>query len=180
MVNLGPKPLEDGSIFPSHHGFESVVQISENVQNLVPDDLTNNQSLPVDDLIPKSFLGLDFEEQFSLDALKPMNLDGPYFKENFIFLRFKDLKSHEPLLEVQSEDSRLTVPSLGGLGFVFPIKDYKDKGYYLISCAKTGRSSILNKVQPVFLWMQTIGHLSVHLRRILMFNWNTILGHLEQ
>ena len=62
MVNLGPEPLEDGSVFPSHPGFEPVVQISENVQNLVPDDLTNNQSLFVDDLIPKSFLGLDFEE----------------------------------------------------------------------------------------------------------------------
>ena len=61
MVNLGPEPLEDGSIFPSHHGFESVVQISENVQNLVPDDLTNNQSLPADDLIPKRFLGLYFK-----------------------------------------------------------------------------------------------------------------------
>ena len=57
---LGPEPLEV-SVVPSHPGFEPVVQISENVQNLVPDDLTNNQSLPADDLIPKIFLGLYFK-----------------------------------------------------------------------------------------------------------------------
>ena len=62
LVNLGPEPLEDGFVFPSHLGFELVVQISKNVQNLVPDDLTNNQSLPADDLIPKIFLGLYFKE----------------------------------------------------------------------------------------------------------------------
>ena len=72
-----------------------------------------------------------------MDALKPMNLDGPYLKENFTFPRFKDLKYYEPLLEVQSEDS---IPSLGGLGFVSPVKVYKDKGYFLRSCAKTGGS----------------------------------------
>ena len=77
-----------------------------------------------------------------------MNLDGPYLKENFTFPRFKDLKYYEPLLEVQLEDS---IPSLGGLGFVSPVKVYKNKGYYLRSCAKIVGSGVLNKVQPGFL-----------------------------
>ena len=151
MVILGPEPLEDG-VVPSHPSFESVEQFSENVQNLVSDDLTNHLSLPADDFLPKKNLGLDVEEQFSLDALKPMNLDWPCFKENFTFPGFKDLKSYEPLLEVQSEDSRFTVPSLGGLGFVSPVKDYKDKGYYLRSCAKIVGLGVLKKVQPSFFY----------------------------
>ena len=80
-----------------------------------------------------------------------MNLDGPYLKENFTFPRFKDLKYYEPLLEVQLEDSILTVPSLGGLGFVSTVKVYKNKGYYLRYCAKIVGSGVLNKVQPGFL-----------------------------
>ena len=83
-----------------------------------------------------------------------MNLDGPYLKENFTFPRFKDLKYYEPLLEVQSEDS---IPSLGGLGFVSPVKVYKNKGYYLRSCAKIVglgvlKKGVLKKVQPSFFY----------------------------
>ena len=140
---LGPEPLED--IIVHGHPSLSVDQISDKAHNLGSVDI-NHLTLPADGLLPKSVLSLDIEEQFSLDALKPMNLDGPYLKENFTFPRFKDLKYYEPLLEVQLEYSILTVPSLGGLGIVSLVKDYKDKGYYLRSCAKIVGSGVMNKV----------------------------------
>ena len=50
-------------------------------------------------------------------------------------------------MEVHSEVSMSSDSSLGGLGFVSPVKDYlfKDKGYYLRSCSKNILTGVMNK-----------------------------------
>ena len=72
-------------------------------------------------------------------------------QENFTFPGFNDLKSFATPLEEKSEDSRFIVPSLCGLGFVSPVKDFKDKGHFLRSCVKAGESGVLKKIQPGFM-----------------------------
>ena len=105
----------------------------------------------MDDLLSEGFTGLDIEEHvLSLDVLKPILLDEPFINENFTFPGFKELKSFEPLIEVHSEVSMSSDSSLGGLGFVSPVKDYlfKDKGYYLRSCSKIVSSGVMNVAHP--------------------------------
>ena len=66
----------------------------------------------VDDQTPKSFSGLGTDEQLCYEALKPLDLDGP-FKDNFTFPGYKEFNSFEPLLEAQAGFFRLLESSLG-------------------------------------------------------------------
>ena len=73
-----------------------------------------------------------------MDVLKPLILAKPSFNEKFTFPGFKELNSFGPLMEVFSDVSLRPISTLGGLGFVSPVKvnSIKEKGYYLRSCSK--------------------------------------------
>ena len=78
------------------------------------------------------------------EVLKPLDLDKPF---NFTFPGYKDLNSFDPLLEAQEGVFRLSESSLGGLGFVSPVKDSKEKGYFLRSSSQKVVTGVLDKTQ---------------------------------
>ena len=122
------------------------------MHNLVCDEvLTKQQFYPMDVLKSEGFMSLEIEEQvLSLDVLKPIILYEPFFNENFTFLGFKELNSFDPLMEVFSKVSLRSDSTLGGLGFVSPVKVnlIKEKGYYLKSCSKVDSSRVKDVAHP--------------------------------
>ena len=85
-----------------------------------------------------------------MDVLKPLILAKPSFNEKFTFPGFKELNSFGPLMEVFSDVSLRPDSTLGGLGFVSPVKVnlIKEKGYYLRSCSKADPSRVKDVSHP--------------------------------